>query len=156
MPNLQTFWVHGTSVHPQNEDASIYTERFGWGATFRSEGPEWFHFAIPTPVTLDSGGVSLTKLKRVFVLFEAGDPWGRPQLTAIEAVHVWDGGNQIAHFSASITGQHFQALDRDNTWNVPLADPINFGLGISVLVRFPANGLGWVTFMGAGAEFETP
>lgn len=150
MATKQAMWVHGTSVQAEREGYFINKSRPAWGATFRTQGSEWFHFAVPTPVIFDGQNSTLQK---VFVLFKTG-------LGAkITQVHIFDGDTKIQEFSnLGLSGNHSGALDAQNTWNV---NPVHvkFGLGLSVAVDFgnaTINGVPEITFVSAGADFVIP
>jgi hypothetical protein len=146
----QALWVHGTSVQAEREGYFISKARPAWGAEFRTQGSEWFHFAVPTPVII--GGQD-SNLQKVFVLYKT-------QLGAkINMIHVYDGSNLIQQFpNLQYQGDHTQQLDAQNTWAVNPVH-IKYGLGISILVDFgqaTPNGVPQITFSTAGADFLTP
>ena len=62
MSKLQASWVHGSSVQAQREGYFIAKRRHGSGTVFKTHGKEWFHFAIPTPVIVNSQRASLAKV----------------------------------------------------------------------------------------------
>ncbi len=143
----QAMWVHGTSVQAEREGYFISKSRPAWGATFRTQGSEWFHFAIPTPVIF--GGQNST-LQKVFVFYKTG-------LGAkITQLHIFDGATKIQEFlNLGLSGDHSGALDGQNTWTV---NPIHvkFGLGLSIAVEFgnaTVNGVPEIIFSSAGADF---
>lgn len=150
MTTLQAMWVHGTSVQPEREGYYMAKARPAWGAEFKTQGTEWFHFSIPTPVIF---GGQVSTLQKVFVLYKT-------DLTAkITALHVFDGGNKLQEFpNLALDGDHSQGLDGQNSWVV---NPVHvkFGLGLSVLVDFgnaTPNGVPMITFASAGADFTIP
>jgi hypothetical protein len=143
----QAMWVHGTAVQAEREGYFIARWRPAWGAIFKTQGAEWFHFAVPTPVII---GNQNSTLQKVFVLYKTG-------LGAkITQLHVFDGGAKIQEFlDLLLSGDHSQALDGQNSW---ILNPIHvkFGLGLSVHVEFgnaTANGVPEITFASAGADF---
>lgn len=155
MAKLQAWWIHGSSVQIKREGYFISKHRPGYGAHFNSHNEpgkgEWFHFAIPTPVYVEG---QESTLKKIFVLYKT-------ELTAkITAVHIYDAGKHFASFdNLSLTGDHSQGLDPNNTWIITNAPHIAFGLGISVHVDFgprQTNGVPGIWFRSAGADFETP
>lgn len=150
MSTLQAMWIHGTSVQEEKEGYFISKARPAWGAVFKTENAQWFHFAIPTPVI--SSGQNST-LNKVFVLYKTG-------LGAkITQLHIFDGGTKIQEFkNLNLSGDHSQGLDGQNAWNTNPTH-IKFGLGLSVLVEFgkaTENGVPEITFTSAGADFITP
>lgn len=156
MTAVHAMWVDGTAVRAQREGYFTSVTMGGKGATFRSHtepgtSGEWFQWAIPTPVLLNSERPSI---KKVFVLYSTV---GTAKITA---VHVYDAAVRIASFDGlGHSGDHGHDLDPQNTWAITANHPMKFGLGISVLVDFgPAspNGVPAVTFYSAGADFVTP
>jgi hypothetical protein len=150
MSTKQAMWVHGTSVQAEREGYFINKSRAALGATFKTQGSEWFHFAVPTPVIF--GGQNST-LQKVFVLYKTG-------LSAkIMALHIFDGATKIQEFpNLELSGDHSGALDGQNTWNVNPVH-IKFGLGLSVAVEFgnaTINGVPEIIFTSAGADFIIP
>ena len=146
----QAMWVHGTSVQAEREGYFIGKSRPAWGATFRTQGSEWFHFAVPTPVIF---GGQISTLQKVFVLYRTG-------LGAkITRIDVFDGATQIQQFlNLGLSGDHSVSLDGQNTWNV---NPVHvkFGLGLSVAVEFgnaTTSGVPEIVFTSAGADFLIP
>jgi hypothetical protein len=122
----------------------------GYSAIFCTQGKEWFHFAIPTPVII--GGCNST-LQKVFVLYKT-------TLGAkITAVHVYDGVTKFQAFDKiELEGDHSKNLDNSNTWPVKPVH-IRFGLGISVNVDFgkaTPKGVPEIRFVSAGADFVIP
>lgn len=148
--NKQAFWVHGTAIQMEREGYSISKQRAGYGAIFKTHGKEWFHFAIPTSVILDSIN---TELKKVFVLYKTT---GTAKITN---VHIYDGPKKIKSFDKiALSGDYSKKLDKNNTWGINLVH-IKFGLGISVCVDFgPPSKIGVpaIRFTSAGADFITP
>jgi len=149
MSKLQAFWVHGTSVQMEREGYFISKRRAGYGAVFQSHGKEWFHFAIPTPVLLDSVRSSLNK---VFVLYKTSGT------SIITNVHIYDGAKKIHSFDGlrDFNGDHSQIIGEKNKWVLPHSIEVKFGIGISVQVDFgppTKNGVPSIEFVTAGADF---
>lgn len=150
MSTKQAMWVQGTSVQAEREGYFISKSRPGWGAVFKTQGTEWFHFAIPTPVIF--GGHDST-IQKVFVLYKTG-------LGAkIEALHIYDGANRIQIFDdLNLEGDHSHGIDANNVWQINPVH-IKYGLGLSASVNFgqatPA-GVPEITFISAGADFIIP
>jgi hypothetical protein len=146
----QAMWVHGTSVQAERAGYFINKRRPAWGAEFSTQGSEWFHFAVPTPVIF--GGQNST-LQKVFVLYKTS-------LTAkITQVHLFDAAVKVQEFlNLQLSGDHTQALDGQNTW-MPNPVHVKFGLGISIFVEFGSatvSGVPTITFSSAGADFLIP
>lgn len=146
----QAMWVHGTEVQAEREGYYISRRRFGWGAEIASQGAEWFHFAIPTPVIFDGKDSTLQK---AFVFFKT------TMSAKIAGIHLYDGRTKFKEFNGlSLAGVHDGELDSSNTFP---AEPIHikYGLGISVLVDFgnsTPQGVPSITFAAAGADFLIP
>lgn len=146
----QAMWVHGTSVQAEREGYFISKVRPAWGAVFRTQGGEWFHFAVPTPVIFNGQDSTLQK---VFVFYKTG-------LGAkITQLHIFDGSTKIQEFiNLQFSGDHSKAIDGQNTW---ITNPVHikFGLGLSILVEFgdaTVSGVPEITFVSAGADFIIP
>lgn len=153
MAKLQASWVHGVSVQAQREGYFISKVRKGSAAEFNTQGKEWFHFAIPTPVYVEG---KRSSLKKIFVLYETV---GTAKITDI---HVYDAAAKFDIDdleNLSLTGAHSSKLDPYNSWDIKSAPEMKFGLGISIWVDFGASTPGCVPgikFAAAGADFETP
>lgn len=150
MATKQALWVHGTSVQAEREGYHISRSRPGWGAEFMSQGDEWFHFAIPTPVIF--GGYN-SELEKCFVLF-------RTTLGAkISMVHLYDGATKLKEFNdLNLSGAYDTKITPANTFAVPRAHLL-YGLGISVRVLFGSStpqGVPMICFTSAGADFLIP
>jgi uncharacterized protein DUF6623 len=134
-PNLPVFgigWTDALGLHR------------GWGVTWRAA---WvtniFHVAIPVPSMIVG---SQARLDKVFVLFNI-QGWAE-----ITHVHVWDGPRFLQEFTNfSRSGDHSGAIDNENTFDLPSNPAIQFGVGLSVIVRFNSDAN--ITFTGAGADF---
>lgn len=150
MSTKQAMWVHGTSVQAERDGYFLTKVKPAWGGTFRTQGSEWFHFAIPTPVIY--GGYNST-LQKVFVLYKTQHG------AKITALHIFDGVNKIKEIMGlQLTGNHSQEPDEQNTWNVNPTH-IKFGLGLSINVEFGnanINGVPEIVFTSAGADFIIP
>lgn len=151
MATKYAMWVHGTSIQAEREGYFISKSHKGWGAEFTTQGDEWYHFSIPTPVI--TGGKD-TFLEKVFILYETF-------LGAkVDAIHLYDGANKIKEYNnLNFDGTHKGVLDTKNNWLVNPQVHIKFGLGISVLVKFgstTAAGVPKILFATAGADFNTP
>jgi hypothetical protein len=160
-------WVHGTAFQPAerpaggltNVDGVAWTDlvglRQGWGSTWQGQPnrSNWFHVSIPTPVIVNDVRI---RLVTIFVMFRCGDPDARIAANAgasITDIHVWDGPHRIRTFSGfNLFGDHLTRFDTSTTHTLPSPQPLAFGLGISVHVRFSAAQT--VTFASAGADFN--
>jgi hypothetical protein len=156
MAGIYANWIDGTAVCAQREGYFLSKTMGGKGATFRthtapgSKG-EWFQWAIPTPVLVNS---KRSFVKKVFVLYST---IGTAKL---QAIHVYDSDKKIVGFdNLHYSGNHSSALDAHNSWTISSNHQMVFGLGISVLVDFgPASKVGvpGITFYSAGADFMVP
>jgi hypothetical protein len=165
---LHQVWAHGTAFAPpenpsqglENVDNVPYTDvlglRYGWGATWigNAGSANWFHVSIPTPTIVDDASASL---QRVFVLFSTGQGLSGPGSggPTVTDVHVWDGSARIQTFGGlQGWGDRRGSLDSINTFVLPSAPRIRFGIGISVRVQFETIGEQRIEFAAAGADFE--
>jgi len=160
-------WSPGIAFMPaENPGNMVPTPGIPWtdvvglrqsgGATFRGRvgTSNWFHVPIATPVIV--AGVR-ARLIQVFVMFQCGDPNAPDNADLAGAnitdVHVWDGPNRIHQFGPyNLFGEHRFRLDTNNTFRLPSAVQVLFGLEIAVHVKFTQN-FG-VTFAAAGADFD--
>jgi len=151
MAKLQANWIHGTAVQMEKEGYFISKARTGFGSVFRTHGAQWFHFAIPTPVIVDSMRATL---KKAFIFYKTE---GTAKITAL---HLYDGAKKFAGFDGlGLSGDHSQSIDASNMWLPNPPHEMLFGLGLSILVDFgvpTAGSVPGIWFMTAGADFETP
>ena len=142
MTLAQTIWTHGHSLQVEYPERGTI-EYKGFSAKYKGNTgkPNWFHFAIPTPVDINDklqvGSVSLR--------FRGGGA------AFVESIHVYDGEKKIAgedklHLRPTYTQWDIYKVD------VPIGQEISSSLGISVLVNFGVDDL-WIEFSAAGAEF---
>jgi len=144
--------VHGNIVQPEYPDKIEEVSRKGWGTTFwgKEDTSNWFHIPLSLPNMLDGGRPKLTK---VFIFFH------NTSRSPITAVHIYDGPIVIRAFdNLRLAGDHGRAHDRANGFTVDSPVEVQFGLGLSVSVQFPAspeqNPPRWILFTTAGAEFR--
>lgn len=150
MPKVQAMWIHGSGVRPEREGYFITKRHYKDGAVFKTHGNEWFQFAVPTPVILDSQRSSLVKC---FVLYETVNG---AQITDIQ---LYDARKKIKTFGGlSLTGNHSMSIDKSNLWTIDPPIEMIFGLAICVRVAFgnaQAGSVPNVRFAAAGADFLT-
>ncbi|MDD9944354.1 MAG: hypothetical protein OXU20_25140 [Myxococcales bacterium] len=150
MSKIQASWVHGAAVVPEREGYFVTRRNYRNGSAFKTHGKEWFLFAVPTPVLVDS---KRAKLIKAFVLFETGSG---ARITDLE---VFDGGKKIATFGGlSLTGNHSTSLDQSNSWIIEPPISMTFGLAICVRVDFGNPQVGSVPairFASAGVDLLT-
>jgi hypothetical protein len=138
-----------TSPGPLNTVAGVYWTDVvglpqGWGKTYRGKAGEavWFHAVVPTPTMVSSVRV---QLDQVYVFFNAREG------CSLVDLHAWDGIDNILQIgNLSVTGDQ----SRNPTTGVnafPILHTMNFGLNISLHVRF--NNEADITFFSAGADF---
>jgi hypothetical protein len=147
-----TVCVHGNIVNPEYPENIDEVSRKGWGTTFwgKEDSTNWFHIPLSVPNFLDGGRPKLT---RIFLFFH------NTSRSPINAVHIYDGPKLVKAFdNLRLAGDHARALDRANTFTIETPSEINFGLGLSVSVAFPASTEQkpprWILFTTAGAEFK--
>jgi hypothetical protein len=150
MSQVQAMWVHGAAVQPEREGYFVTRRNYKTGALFKTHGAEWFHFAVPTPVLVNS---DRGKLVKCFVLFETGSG------AKITDVEVYDGEKKIADFSGlSLSGKHTTSVDSKNSWTISPAKDLVFGVSICVRVDFGPAQTGSVPairFASAGIDVLT-
>jgi len=133
MTLAHAMWIHGNSLQVEGAPDPLGVVRTGFSA--RCAVPHihteswsyWFHFAIPTPVIVDNKRL---RVGSVLVRF-------RTLNTLITAIHVYDGENKIAvkEWSGLRTWDRKWSSEKVE---VPGNPEILWGLGISILVEFPA------------------
>ena len=138
-------WIHGTSVHFENQSWAARALRRGFFTTVTPSNEAhigWVHFAIPTPVIVNNERL---KAKSVMIRFTTGSH------ASIGAVHVWDGETTIYirnQVSYKADGRGFV---RDVIPNQP---EVKWGTNISILVNFDGRSAdSWIELIGAGIEF---
>ena len=142
-------WVHGHGMQIEYPERLDVQKRMGFyfqikGKPFTSN---WFHFAIPTPVIVDSKRLIVGS---VMVRLRTGPG------ASVHAVHIYDGETKIAaHDGLNLSPQGNFVFPR---FDVPTHPYIKWGLGISVGVKFgdaanlPPNKL-LVELSAAGCDF---
>lgn len=135
-------WIHGTSIEPELPDQFVFARRYGFYALFDGKPgtSNWFHFAIPTPVIVNSRRLRLDSIMLIF----AADPD-----VAITNVHIYDGSARIqAYDGLALSGNHpferFDVLDRFVFWGVNVAIGVRFG---------GQPGSHRIAFVSAGGDF---
>jgi hypothetical protein len=75
----------------------------------------------------------------------------------VENIRVWDGPNSIwVKDGLAISGNHLASVQWDqNTWDIGNNPQVNYGIGISIGVRF-AGADANIAFSTAGADFLVP
>ncbi|MEO8188642.1 MAG: DUF6623 family protein, partial [Burkholderiaceae bacterium] len=113
----------------------------------KSGGSCWVHFAVPTPVIVEDGRLSL---ESALIRFRTtpGDAW-------IAAVHIFDGEKKIAAHDRlrDATSSEWKV----NRYAIRGAPKIEWGVGISVNVQFHIDALepGWqIDFCSVGCDFR--
>ena len=70
-------------------------------------------------------------------------------------IHVYDGPTKIRAFDGlALSGDHSNAIDASNNWDITPPVEVKYGLGISVGVAFGDNGE--ILFTTAGADLKKP
>lgn len=147
-----TVCVHGNIVNPEYPEHIDEMSRKGWGTTFwgKENTTNWFHIPLSVPNFLEGGRPMLAK---IFLFFH------NTTRSPINAVHIYDGPRLIkAYDDLRLAGDHARALDRSNSFTIDPPYEVQYGLGLSVSVQFPASPEPkpprWILFTTAGAEFR--
>ena len=138
-------WIHGTSIQIEYPDRVESVRRAGFYAMTvgKANTSNWFHFAIPTPVIVDS---SRKRVGPVILRFRT-----LSTRAIVRDVHIYDGWSKIAsHNNVNLTGNHW--FETFATASVP---PVRWGLGVSIGVEFKDGSasqrrMDWVA---AGCDF---
>jgi Astacin (Peptidase family M12A) len=139
----QAMWIHGTSLKVEYPDLIERT----WNAGFYTEiegkpnTENWFHFAIPSKVIVNDQRL---RIGSVMLLSET-----LSDDAVIRDVHIYDGPNKIAeHNGVDLSGNiGFSRFD------APTVPFVQWGVGISVGVRFGETGSRIMRFKSAGCDF---
>ncbi len=137
-------WIHGVNIQVEWPWLLEWIYRAGFGTRLKGKPgtTNWFHFAIPTPVIVDS---KRYKVDSVMLRFTTGSV-----ASIVRHIHVYDGERRIAtHNNVNLTGSH--GFER---FTVPNKPRIYWGVGISIGVEFlnvPQSREMW--FISAGADF---
>jgi hypothetical protein len=139
---IHAVWIHGCSVDVELPDQLSAMRRMGFYSLCEGKpnSSNWFHFAIPTPVIVDSRRLRLDSVMLIF----ATDPD-----VAVTNVHIWDGNNRLkAYDGLSLSGNHpFERFD-------VLDVAVRYGICVSVGVRFGgASQPHRIAFVSAGGDF---
>lgn len=137
-------WIHGHSMHIEYPDRISSVKRTGFSIQIDNatrSGSNWFHFAVPTPVIVNTKRL---KVGSVMLRFNTGSG------ALVNHVHVYDGEKRIArHENVNLSGKNM--LKR---FDVPGHPSVNWGLGISIHVSFtldsPSNKM---EFFSVGCDF---
>ena len=140
----QASWIHGTSVHFENQSwaARALRQAFFTTVTPSNESSSgWVHFAIPTPVIVNG---TRSKAQSGIIRFSTGSQ------ASIRSFHIYDGETRIlANDSLNLTGNI--QIHREVINGTP---DVQWGIGISLQLFF--NGTGpdaWVQLVSAGMDF---
>ena len=121
-------WAHGNAVTVENPENFKSIRHMGWGTDleFIPDRESWLHIPIPTPVIVD--GVRAT-VRSFYLLFESDSAF-------LRQVHIFDGPSRIHEFHLSATpwGKHAGGIDKDNTFTLPKAHSVRWGMSISFRV----------------------
>lgn len=127
---LHATWVHGNAVAIENPENLASIGHFGWGTQVGVKPGKgcWFHVPLPTPVIVLEGR---TKVQKLFVLFKS-----EPGQGLVRNVHIWDGAVRVQAFdNLAFSGEHWNGLDGQNTFNLTSPHTVAFGMGISVFYQ---------------------
>lgn len=139
---IHASWIHGTSIEAELTDQFVFARRYGFYSLFdgKPNTLNWFHYAIPTPVIVDSRRLRLDSIMLCF----ATDPD-----VTVTNIHVYDGSTRIQTYDGlALSGNHpfqrFDVLDRFVFW----------GINVSIGVRFGgAAGSHRIAFISVGGDF---
>jgi len=136
------FYTHGTSVQVESPELVTSIKRYAFGTyVYQAAGSaNWFHFAIPTPRSINQ------------ISFSCNSIWldaKTDQLTMIDKVHVYDTTFRQGAF------ENLSYIGRDQWYQFNVQPFSVVALGVSVYVKWIGAG-GEVRFRNAGAWFECP
>jgi hypothetical protein len=114
---------------------AFYTE-IGSGAA----GQIWCHFAIPTPLIVSDRRLKINSGLIRFVTSSRD--------VFLAQLEVWDSEVRVASQRLDLSGDHADPFERIDVRGAP---PVNWAIGLSMMVQF--NGRGFVRFLTAGADF---
>lgn len=120
-------WVHGHNVQIECPERLDVQGRMGFYVRLRGKPftSNWLHFAVPTPVIVDSNRL---RVGSVMIRFRTGPG------VSVYAVHIYDGETKIAaHDGLNMSPQDAFISPR---FDVPTHPAIKWGLGISIGVKF--------------------
>ena len=144
-------WTHGVDVQIEypdrivdiNGEGSAEPRRSGWGTLVHQMGgtTNWFHFGIPTPVSLIHQHVSLESIRLRAEINEHA--W-------IDVVHIRHDNRKISTHEVNLTD-----CSADETFYQVPKQLLQHGVALCIHIRFsPGEKLGMVIFQGAGAIFS--
>lgn len=120
-------WTHGHSSHAEHPQLLDEDRPLGFYGLYRGKPNtrNWFHFAIPTPVIVNSRRLALDSVMLLF--------WTDPSVS-VHAIHVWDANNSLKRYDGlNLSGSHwFERFD-------VLNNRVRYGIGVSVGVNFGAG-----------------
>jgi Matrixin/Putative peptidoglycan binding domain len=119
-------WIHGTSIEVEwpNQLESITRAGFYTYLVGKPGTTNWFHFAVPTPVILDSVRLKIICAILRFRTMSAN--------AVVRDVHIYDGFSKIAaHDGINLSGDQWFVK-----FGVAHKPEVFWGLGISIGVQF--------------------
>lgn len=139
----QAMWIHGTSLQVEYPDRIARTWRAGFYTEIEGKPntENWFHFAIPSKVIVNDRRLRIGSVMLLSETLSAD--------AVIRDVHIYDGPNKIAqHNGVNLSGNlGFRRFD------APTAPFVQWGVGISIGVRFGSTGSRVMRFKSAGCDF---
>lgn len=139
----QAMWIHGTSLQVEFPDRIART----WQAGFYTEiegkpnTENWFHFAIPSKVIVNDQRLRIGSVMLLCETLSAD--------AVIRDIHLYDGPNKIAqHNGVNLSGN--LGFRRFEAPTIPF---VQWGIGISIGVRFGSTGSRVMRFKSAGCDF---
>ncbi len=137
-------WIHGHSIQIEYPDRISKIWRAGFFAHIEGKAGtnNWFHFAIPTPVIVDSRRLRVGSVLLVFRTKSAD--------AAVNSIHVYDGDRKIVEYNGlNLTGE--LGMRR---FDVPAHPSVVTGVGISIGVGFGVEMMSHcMEFIAAGCDF---
>ena len=143
-----SIWTHAHSITSQDPGWTL--TRFGSSVIITpspaadSAGVQnWVHFPVPTQIVIGSKRVQAVAAHLRF---------GVGAQATILAINIWDGDRRIAVIDNLNIGTN---PTKTYTWNISNSEEINYGVEISVAIRFKTvdPSVASVGFVGAGIDF---
>jgi hypothetical protein len=123
---LHASWTHGNAVRVETPEnfKSIRPMGSGTDLEFVPSRQSWLHIPVPTPVFVRDVRV---KVQTLFLLFDSDSAF-------LNEVHIYDGAARIHKINTHGSwGHHSNGIDDQNTFKLPTAHSVAFGMSISCL-----------------------
>ncbi len=136
-------WIHGHSMQIEHTSNIINTWRpaFFIQVEGKSNTSNWFHFAIPTPVIVDGNRLRIDSAMLVLKTTSSD--------AIVQEVHIFDGNMKISsHKNINLSGNiGFRRF------SIAKKPKVNWGIGISIGVKFGSKQGQQMEFISAGCDF---